>query len=175
MKKYTREKISKALTGRKLSKLHVINIFKSRKLKALKIRQRYLDEILKNKKKCFLDHHFTTDNGAHKHVKKLWFLYYKKKFPKNMGALHKCDNGFCINIFHIFPGTQKDNMKDMVNKDRQAKGESQGSAKLIKSEVLKIRLLYASGKYTYDELANKFSVAQVTINRIISRKTWKHI
>lgn len=92
-----------------------------------------------------------------------------------MYACHTCDNGFCINIFHIFLGTHQDNSQDMVFKNRQAKGATIGAAKLTNIKVLKIRLLYASGNYTHDELANKFNVTQTTIGHIIRRITWKHI
>jgi hypothetical protein len=37
---------------------------------------------------------------------------------KGMWVLHKCDNPPCVNIDHLFLGTQKDNNQDMWRKGR---------------------------------------------------------
>ncbi|MGH9930007.1 MAG: HNH endonuclease signature motif containing protein, partial [Pyrinomonadaceae bacterium] len=38
--------------------------------------------------------------------------------PEGMLVLHRCDNPPCINIDHLFIGTNADNMKDMAAKGR---------------------------------------------------------
>lgn len=38
--------------------------------------------------------------------------------PADMHVLHRCDNPACYNPRHLFIGTHKDNMQDMVLKDR---------------------------------------------------------
>lgn len=48
---------------------------------------------------------------------------------------HKCDNGLCINIDHLFLGTLKDNSQDCIKKGRFkfpigiSKGENNGNAR----------------------------------------------
>ena len=47
--------------------------------------------------------------------------------PEGLCVLHSCDNPPCIRIEHLFLGTKLDNVKDMVNKKRQAFGDRNGS------------------------------------------------
>lgn len=37
---------------------------------------------------------------------------------KNLQVLHECDNPICCNPSHLFLGTQKDNIQDMIKKGR---------------------------------------------------------
>jgi hypothetical protein len=41
-------------------------------------------------------------------------------------ACHKCDNKLCVRFSHLFQGTNKDNMKDMLLKERGKKGKHYG-------------------------------------------------
>lgn len=46
-----------------------------------------------------------------------WELAYGP-IPSGMAVLHRCDNPPCCNAEHLFLGTQGDNVRDMVAKNR---------------------------------------------------------
>lgn len=53
-------------------------------------------------------------------------LIYGKKIPKNKVLLHRCDSRRCVNVlFHIYLGTQEENMKDMKRKGRAKKNKKE--------------------------------------------------
>ncbi len=109
--------------------------------------------------------------GAHRVSWKL----YKGPIPDGMGVLHKCHNPGCANPDHLYVGTQQQNMNDMVEANRQAKGSQYRFTKLTENEVLEIRNLYESDQFTQVELGNRFRVARRTIGHIVNRNVWTHI
>jgi len=85
--------------------------------------------------------------------------------PDGMCVLHKCDNTFCININHLFLGTQLENIKDMVKKNRQYKT-------LSENDVLVIRDRLLDGMLKSD-VSSEFNISVSTIYNISSGKTWR--
>lgn len=66
--------------------------------------------------------------------------------PDGLDVLHKCDNPECVNPDHLFTGTHRENMDDMISKGRnfiptQPHGEDHPSSKLTQSQVDQIRKL----------------------------------
>lgn len=111
--------------------------------------------------------------------------------PKGLLVLHKCDNHPCVRPSHLFLGTQKENIADMLMKrrdnyaegnrngrythpERTARGERHGRAKLNAVHIKRIRKLYAAG-YKAPVLARKFGMSKTTMYRIVNREYWKDV
>lgn len=120
--------------------------------------------------------------GQVRHESKTWLAHrlawYLEKgpIPSNMCVLHTCDNPPCVNVEHLFLGTQKDNMKDMVQKGRarKASGENNSNAKLTPSDALEIKALLTQG-VVQTRVAEKFGVSQSQISLIKLGKNWKNL
>ena len=84
-------------------------------------------------------------------------------------ALHTCDNvyGPCVNINHLYEGTQKDNVQDMVRRGRQPSyiGELHPNSKLTNDDVLTILILLDKG-IQQKLIAKQFNVDPSYISNI---------
>lgn len=92
----------------------------------------------------------------------------------NLHVLHKCDNRKCVNPDHLFLGTNNDNIRDKVNKNRQPHGEGVYCAKLNDGSVLEIKRRVANGE-SQTKLAEEYGVTQVAVGHVIGGRTWKHL
>ncbi len=97
------------------------------------------------------------------------------KIPDGLWVLHRCDNRACINPDHLFFGTSLDNVRDAISKDRHARGERMGCAKLTDERVLQILRFDRSKGNVPRILAARFNVTACTIQNVIAGRTWKHI
>lgn len=90
-------------------------------------------------------------------------------------VLHKCDNRWCVNPGHLFLGNHAQNMQDMVNKDRAAKGEDVGNNRYTEKEIILIKYLLKRRGFSPKEIAFMFDTGQSTIQHILSGRTWEHL
>ncbi|MDQ3541980.1 MAG: HNH endonuclease [Chloroflexota bacterium] len=93
--------------------------------------------------------------------------------PDDLHVLHRCDNRKCVRPDHLFLGTNDDNIRDMVYKSRQARGEA-ASHKLSESDVREIRRLCAAGD-NHQRIADMFGVHRGHISQIRRSACWKHV
>lgn len=120
-----------------------------------------------------------------------YFLSYGENIDGSL-VLHTCDNPTCVNPFHLFTGTQKDNMEDMIRKGRKYKikgrawkeahpdhsnhllGSANSESKLTEEDVIEIRKKLLA-KEKQSEIARQFGVSYSMICRISKGKNWLHV
>ena len=115
------------------------------------------------------------DNGL-KHAKahRVSWILNRGPIPDNLWVLHKCDVPACVNPDHLFLGTQKYNMQDMVNKGRSAFGERHSQRKLTDERVREIRRLFKEGVKQIT-ICKIFDMSAPVINGIVHGRGWKHV
>lgn len=102
-----------------------------------------------------------------------WFLHTGID-PKGMCVCHRCDNPRCVNVEHLFLGSQEDNVRDMETKNRSVHpiGEQHGRAKLSKKDVIQIRKLFIEGM-AKRAIARLFPiVSRTSVIAVINNKSW---
>jgi len=57
----------------------------------------------------------------------------------------------------------------------QHRGEANRSAKLTDQQVRQIIYTYRTGLFTQRKIAKQFETGNATINRIVNRKSWRHL
>ena len=107
------------------------------------------------------------------HAHRASWMFANGPIPEGMYVLHRCDNRRCVNPGHLFLGTDRDNMDDMIAKGRcrSPKGQRNGSAVLTESDVIEIRRQLAD-KVPQREIGRRFGVAQTTIEEISTGRNW---
>lgn len=115
---------------------------------------------------------------AHRLAAYVWldFDYTCFSYKTKSSVCHKCDNKLCINPAHLFIGTYRDNIKDMLQKNRSnhAKGSRVNTSKLSEKQVLEIIELCKTNM-RYREIANKYKVTIQSVHAIGTGKNWKHL
>lgn len=104
--------------------------------------------------------------GAHRFA----FTLFVGPIQEGKWVLHECDNPRCVNPFHLFLGTAKENNADSVRKRRHCFGERRSNAKLTDAKVLAMRARYLAGE-TYRELSQAFDVSVGRVKRVVT-ETW---
>lgn len=110
--------------------------------------------------------------------------------PAGMLVCHRCDIPACINIEHLFIGTQTDNMRDMMKKGRGESrrrwgntntkgkhfnvGSKHGSAIFTEDQVRLIKQRLAEN-IAVQVLADQYSCSYTAISHIKRGTRWKHV
>jgi hypothetical protein len=97
--------------------------------------------------------------------------------PDGMYVLHRCDNPPCVNVEHLFLGTQFDNMRDAKAKGRgwHPRGELNPKTHLTELQVREIRQRYAAGGISQEKLGVRYGIRQSAVSAIVRGQTWQRV
>lgn len=115
--------------------------------------------------------------GKDKPAHRVSWMLYRGELPDNLDVCHHCDNGQCVNPDHLFVGTAKDNVADMIRKGRRRldtclpRGEAHHYTKLTERQVRAILV----DRRSQQQIANDYGCTQSHIGYIKRGKTWRHL
>jgi hypothetical protein len=101
-----------------------------------------------------------------------FYKRYKGDIDDGIVIRHTCDNRLCCNPEHLIPGTQKENVGDMLERDRFPKGIRHGRAKLNDNKVKRIKKDYFKKNKTISAISREYEVDRKTIHKIVNGITW---
>lgn len=86
---------------------------------------------------------------------------------------HRCDNRRCINPAHLFLGTNRDNIDDMISKGRQRRpcGEKNPRSKITETQAKEILFSTSPAKTA----AKSYGLSPGSIRQIRRGDTWRHL
>lgn len=96
--------------------------------------------------------------------------------PEGLFVCHSCDNPPCCNPAHLFLGTAKDNVRDMMAKGRRRAmyGEALNRQCLTNATAQEVRTLCASG-LAPDDVAQAVGVSVHVVRSVKNGRTWRHL
>lgn len=99
------------------------------------------------------------------------------EIPEGKFVLHKCDTPSCVNPDHLYLGSKKDNATDRESRNRgnHAFGVRHGRSKLMPSQVLEIRDVFDTGKYTFKQLGKIYGIDGKSVADIVDRRNWTSV
>lgn len=101
-----------------------------------------------------------------------WRLH-RGKIPDGANVLHSCDVPGCVNPYHLFLGTLKDNMQDCVSKGRNFIPDNKGIkavwAKLNWEAVSDIR----TKRMSQHAFAKLYGCSRSAVRNVQLGKSWK--
>ena len=147
------------------------------------LKQRLYDRtVLSDEKSCWLwlgctrgiGYGAMRDGNSVRDTHRISYEVHVGPIPDGMFVLHTCDIPNCINPYHLFIGTNADNMADKKRKGRAQRGEQVPNTYFTEDQVRAIHEKRKKGE-THREIAASYGAPTGTITSILSGKRWKYI
>ena len=103
-------------------------------------------------------------SGVRWYIHRAIYHYLIAPIPNALCVLHKCDNPPCINSDHLFLGTHRENMQDMVIKGRT-------NSPLSKFQALAILF----DPRLRRKIAKEYGISHQSVSRIKSGERWNYL
>ncbi len=111
------------------------------------------------------------------------YLLHFKEIPDDLYVLHKCDNRKCVRPDHLFLGTQKVNMHDMIAKGRHmevtkphthVRGSKVWNSVFTEDQVFRMRRLALKG-VSAARMARWLDRDASGISDLLCGESWAHV
>lgn len=146
------------------------------------VKQIILDNVVENHEGCWLWQRscFSSGYGQFAWGKKNWkthrlvYHIFLGHEDDSVVVRHLCGNRRCCNPLHLASGTYEENSQDMIAHGRSyfhnidQDGSNNIAANFTEDQVYEIRNLYKTGKYTLDEIAEKYSASRKSVERTVN-------
>ncbi len=116
-----------------------------------------------------------SDRGKRPRAHRIIWERHFGPIPNKIQVCHSCDNPPCVNIDHLFLGTNLTNSHDRDQKDRVMHGVKHVNAKLTEDDVRFIREYDRTNPGRRKHLSERFSIGRTHIDKIIWNKSWKRL
>lgn len=104
------------------------------------------------------------------YIHQLVLLHFVGPRPESFASSHMDGNKTNNNVTNLcWESYGKNNLR------RNYRGESHAFAKLTEAQVLEIRELYKTKKFTQMQLGQRFGIARTTIGSIVRNEKWSHL
>jgi hypothetical protein len=87
--------------------------------------------------------------------------------PRSTVLLHSCDVSSCVALQHLSPGSQRQNIRDCIDKGRFAYADRMPHSKLTFEQVKEIRRLREKNGLSQQKLADRFGVSRELVRDIV--------
>ena len=115
-------------------------------------------------------------DGVTVQAHRLSWQFIKGEIPAGMNVNHHCDNPSCVNPDHLYIGSQKQNIHDMIRRGRRyqpnVSGERNGRSKLTQRDADDIRDWFEQGNVSKAFLGRVYGVTPQQILSIIRGESW---